>query len=247
MLETDAPAPIPLAYGTPVRERAAAHFHGEAADLCCATPEQLDALLAGAAWERIVGVGDSTIEGLGDPVDGYQTHSFVERLVAALRRQTPNLHHLNLGQRDRTAGEVRAGQLERALAFAPDLAIVICGGNDMFPPRWDLDAAEQAIDAIVGALRDTGCEVLMNTYMNPVNAVPAFRGTPLDERLPQLNDAVRRIAARRGGLLVDLQDSPATHVAHNFSRDFRHLSMRGHAIVACDFARRLHVRLRDGA
>jgi lysophospholipase L1-like esterase len=218
----------------------------EATDPYCPTATELDALLDGAPWRRIVGVGDSTVEGLGDPVDGYLTHGFVERLVAALRRQQPHLYFLNLGRRNLVAAEVRATQLEAALSFGPDLAIVICGGNDVMPRDWDLDSATEELDAIVGALSDSGAEVVMNAYMTPVNAVPAFVGTPLDERLPQLNDRIRRVAERHNALLVDLQDSPASFVVENFSRDFRHLSMRGHAIVACDFARRLHLRLRDG-
>ncbi len=234
---------VRVRHGAPVP----APYHAEALDPRCLSPEEFDLLLEGAPWRRVLSVGDSTIEGLGDPVDGYETHPFVERLVAALRRRQPNLRFMNLGTRDLTAPEVAATQLEAALAFQPTLAILIAGGNDMFPPEWDPDGAEQALDQLVGTLRATGCEVITCTYMNAVNAIPMFKGTPLDERLPELNERIRAVARRHGAILVDHTDSSASFDVEVYSHDLKHVTMRGHAIVAADFAKAIFEHLQPEA
>ncbi len=226
---------------------AATTYSAEASDPQCLSPEELDILLGDAPWRRIVGMGDSTIEGLGDSVDGYETHPFVERLVAALRRRQRNLHFSNLAERDLTAGEVRASQLERVLALRPQLVIFAAGGNDMFPPEWDPDGVERELDAIATALRDSGAEILTHTYLNPVNGVAMFKGTPLDERLPELNRRIRAVARRHGSILVDHEDCPSSFDVTVYSHDFRHLTMRGHGIVTADFAKTLFAHLQPEA
>jgi lysophospholipase L1-like esterase len=228
-------------------QQGASRYAAEAADPRCLSPQEFDVLLAGAPWRRIVGMGDSTIEGLGDEVDGYETHPFVERLAAALRRQQRNLRFHNLAERDLTSAEVLESQLESVLARRPQLVIFAAGGNDMFPPEWNADAVERALEGIVGALRAAGAQVITPTYMNPVNAVPMFKGTPLEERLPELNRRIRAVAGRHDVILVDHENSGASFDVSVFSHDFRHVTMRGHAIVAADFARALFEHLQPEA
>jgi lysophospholipase L1-like esterase len=222
-------------------------YSAEAEDPRCLLPEELDLLLAGAPWRRIISLGDSTIEGLGDPAPGYQTHPFVERLLAALRRQQRNLRFHNVAERDLTAGEVRESQLEQTLAYGPQLVIFAAGGNDMFPTEWDPDGVERSLEAIIGPLRGSGAEVITPTYMNPVNAIPMFKGSPLEERLPELNRRIRNVARRHGAILVDHENSPTSFDVEIYSHDIKHVTMRGHAIVTADFARALFEHLNPAA
>jgi lysophospholipase L1-like esterase len=99
-------------------------------------------------WRRFVVVGDSLAEGIGDPTPGYEHLGWADRVARGLEAD-----YLNLGRRDLLAVEVRATQLERALAFAPDLAAVVCGGNDLMRADHDPEAVERNVDAIVAALR----------------------------------------------------------------------------------------------
>ncbi len=99
-------------------------------------------------WARFVVVGDSMAEGIGDPTPGYEHLGWADRVANSLEAE-----YLNLGKRNLLAAEVRATQLERALTFAPDLAAVLCGGNDPMRPDHDPEAVEKDVDGIVGALR----------------------------------------------------------------------------------------------
>ena len=116
----------------------------------------LAALVRGARWRRLAVLGDSIAEGVREPLDGYRDLSWIDRIAAPLRAEAPGLAVLNLGRRNLLAAEVRASQLDAALAFRPDLAIVSAGGNDSLRHSFDTGAVERELDAIVGPLRRAG-------------------------------------------------------------------------------------------
>jgi GNAT superfamily N-acetyltransferase len=91
-------------------------------------------------------MGDSIAAGIGDPVDGYADQAWADRLVAAL-----GADYLNLGRPGAQVIDVRAGQLDQALAFGPDLAVVAAGANDAF--RRSFAAPAVAGDAMLAFLR----------------------------------------------------------------------------------------------
>jgi hypothetical protein len=62
------------------------------------------------AFRRIAVLGDSIAVHRGDPVDGYPTQTWAERLVLALAPDA----YLNLGVHGARAAEIRAGQLAPA-------------------------------------------------------------------------------------------------------------------------------------
>lgn len=216
----------------------------EARDPYCLSDEAADRLLADAPWSRYAVLGDSVAEGLGDPLPGYRDLSWADRLAAWLRRQRPGLTYLNLGLRNLTAAEVRRRQLRPALDFRPDLAALSAGGNDMLGRRFDPDAVEAELDAMVGELRRTGCEVITFGYLDISRSahVPEGFRVAMRERLLEVSERARRVSLRYGGLHVDLTEHPAKHV-EICSRDGLHANRRGHAIVAAETARRLGRRL----
>jgi EmrB/QacA subfamily drug resistance transporter len=185
-------------------------------------------------WRRFVVVGDSMAEGIGEPVPGYEHVGWADRVARSLRAE-----YLNLGRRNLLAAEVRDTQLEPALAFAPDLAAVVCGGNDLMQPAYDPVAVERHVDAIVAALRAAGSEVIMfapfdmsQSELLPDDRKPAWRS--LIERMSTLAETVAR---RHAAVLVDFRSHPAASDQGIYSSDRIHLNARGHAICA---ARTLH-------
>jgi lysophospholipase L1-like esterase len=93
---------------------------------------------------------------VGDPAPGYTHVGWADRVAARLGAE-----YLNLGKRNLLASEVRSTQLEQALAFSPDLAAVLCGGNDLMWRDHNAQAVEREVDAIVAALRAAGSDVIM--------------------------------------------------------------------------------------
>src|SRR2546423_8617076 len=109
----------------------------------CLSDRDVDRLLGGAPWRRFAILGDSVAEGFREPTPGYDDSSWGERFARALARQQPELAYVNFGQRELRAHEVHETQLQPALDFAPDLAAVICGGNDLLVEHFDGAAVEQ--------------------------------------------------------------------------------------------------------
>ncbi len=192
------------------------------------------ALLRGARWRRFAVIGDSVAAGVGDPVPGYLPLPWAARVARGLRSHAPDLAYRNLGVPGLRAGEVRATQLAPALAFAPDLAVVCAGANDVMAARFDEDALERELDATVGALREAGADVLLFTLMEIGAAIelPEPYGRRLGERAALLASVTRAVAGRHDALVAECAGHPRGADPSLYSADRLHLNMRGHAVVA---------------
>ena len=222
-------------------------YPAEAADPYCLSPEQADELLAGAPWRRFVVLGDSIAEGIREEMEGFGPDPWADRVADALRRQQPDLLYENLGVMGLRAAEVRAWQLDRALELEPDLGCVICGGNDLLVRRFDGAAVEEEIDTMVGALRDTGADVITYT-MYDIHAaldMPPEFGKDLRDRLDDLFERMRSVARRHDTLHVELAPHPSSAQADIYASDFQHCSTRGHAICASLTIERLGAALAE--
>ena len=212
----------------------AARYPAEAADHYCHSPERLDELLEAAPWRRFVVVGDSIAEGVTEATPGYGPEPWADRVAAALRRRQPDLVYENLGVRGLRASEVRATQLEPALELQPDLAAVICGGNDMLVHHFDAPGVERELDAIVGPLRVAGADVITFSMFDMPRALdmPPEFGNDLSQRLYEVFERTRAVAHRHGTLHVELAPHPASAERQTYASDFQHASSRGHAVCA---------------
>jgi lysophospholipase L1-like esterase len=203
------------------------------------------ALLRGAPWRRVAVLGDSIAEGVREPCDGYLDLSWIDRIADPLRAVAPGLTVMNLGVRDLLAAEVRERQVDAALAFRPDLAIVAAGGNDALRRSFAPEQVSRELDGIVGPLRQAGADVLMIELMDIVASglVPAEYAGPLDERMRALAEITRAVADRQGAMLVEMRRHPASADPAVYSSDRLHLNARGHAIVAAEAVRVLRSAL----
>lgn len=208
----------------------------EAADPYCLAEGEAARLLAGHPWRRFLVLGDSIAEGVGEPAPGYADVPWCDRIAAALRAHQPGLEYRNLGVSNTPAAQVAAGQLPAALDYAPDLALVACGGYDILQFSYDAGAVTGEIRAIVSALAATGATVvtvgLFDGSYSPV--VPEPYRKPLQERLHALSVATREIATGLGTLHIDLTWHPAAKDPDLYASDGKHGTMRGHAISAAE-------------
>jgi lysophospholipase L1-like esterase len=188
------------------------------------------ALLGPTPWKRLAVLGDSLAEGVLEETAGYEPASWADRLHDVLGQIRPDMAYLNLGRRGLRTRQVRATQLDRALAFEPDLATVVCGGNDILGPGFAAEAVHDDIDAQVAALTRAGATVFLYGLMNITKAIPEIER--LRPRLAELNALVLEVAHRHGALWVDLWDHPAAGERSVYSSDRLHMSARGHALIA---------------
>lgn len=190
-------------------------------------------------FARYVALGDSTTEGLDDPaLDGGGFVGFADRLAIRLAREEPELLYANLAIRGRKAGQIRAEQLEPALAMRPDLATVVGGVNDILRPRCELRQVLGDLEAMVSELRAVGATVVVMTYPDPTHVMPVAR--PARGRVLAFNLGLREIAARHGAVLADLERDAIVD-ARLWADDRLHASSEGHTRIAHAVAHALGV------
>lgn len=217
----------------------------ESTDPYCLREGESARLLAGHAWRRFVVLGDSVAEGLAEPVAGYSELQLADRLAAELRAAYPKLEYLNLGHQGLRAREVRAQQLGPALDFRPDLALVVCGGNDAFPATYRPEKVDVELSAMITELQQAGADVITvgiyNVSYSPVIAEWLRPG--LRERMRTLSERTGALAAEHGTLHVNLSAHPAVTDPSLYSSDGRHGNARSDAIAVAEAVRVLGAHL----
>ncbi len=218
---------------------------GEATDRYCLRAGEATDLLADHPWRRFVVLGDSVAEGLGDAVPGYPDLPWADRIAAELTTFQPEFAFLNLGRSNTLAADVRAGQLDSALDFAPDLALVACGGYDVLRPAFDPLAVEAEIELIVSALAARGCAVVTVGIFDGSRSpgMPERFRAGMEQRLRELAAATERVSGRFDTIHVDLTTHPAAGDPAVYSADGIHGNRRAHAISAAEAVRALGARL----
>ncbi|MEV0296324.1 SGNH/GDSL hydrolase family protein [Nocardia sp. NPDC050710] len=182
------------------------------------------------SYTRYVALGDSQTEGIGDP-DGLGGHrGWADRFAELLGAAQPGLRYANLAVRGRRAGQIRAEQLDPAVALRPDLVTVMAGMNDLIRPRLDRPALLADLDAMFGTLIDTGATVVTFTYPD-IGGVAPITG-PLSPRIYALNADLRTLADEHGVTLIDFELVDATTHPLVWADDRLHLSPLGHDLVA---------------
>ena len=220
----------------------------EAADPYCLADGEAAALLAGHPWRRFAVLGDSVAEGVGDTTDGYTPMPWADRVAAELTAFAPDLVYLNLGRRNLRAAAVRAAQLDEAVAFGPDLAVVACGANDALHPGYD-EAAAAAVDneivAMVEALRGCGADVVTFAIL-VLEAYPSvgarFRPSVI-ARMRRLGERTTALARRLDTIHIDLATHPVGADDDVYSSDGLHGNGRSHAVCAAGAVRALGAHL----
>ncbi|HEV3171623.1 MAG TPA: SGNH/GDSL hydrolase family protein [Actinocrinis sp.] len=217
-------------------------------DPYCLRPGEAQALLDGHPWRRFAVLGDSIAEGVSEPVPGYSPLPLADRVAAELSRTSTRLTYLNLGRSGRRTHEVRAGQLASALAFEPDLALVVCGANDALRPGYErrADAVDRDLAAMIRALQACGAEVVTVSIFvrGQYPSLPSWLKPTPTERMALLARRTTALAAELGTLHVDLADHPAAADPSTVSSDGLHGNARSQSVAAAEAVRLLGARIR---
>ncbi|TCO13151.1 lysophospholipase L1-like esterase [Kribbella steppae] len=217
----------------------------EATDPYCLAPGESEELLGGHPWRRFVVLGDSVVQGLCEPVDGYSDLQWADRIAAELRAVRPELAYRNLGISGLRSREILATQLDPALAFGPDLALVVGGGNDAFPATYDPDRVDRALTLMITALQDAGAEV-MTLGMFDISYSPAVADwlrPGLRQRMRTLSTRTAALADKLGTIHINLTDHPLSTDPGIYSSDGRHGNARSDAVAAAETVRALGQRI----
>src|SRR5581483_4212837 len=101
--------------------------------------------------------------------------------------------------------------LAPAVAFRPDLAIVVAGGNDAMRSSYDPDAVNRALEEMVTALQSVGADVI-TVSMFDITQAPNFPERLLKSARPRmlrLSAETAALAERLGTIHVYCNGHPA--------------------------------------
>ncbi len=144
-----------------------------------------------------------------------------------------------------TTAQVRARQLDAALAMRPDLATVFCGTNDVTAPRFNADNVAADIAAMQRALVAGGATVLSFTLPDLTPLMPLAR--LIAPRIAALNRALVEASRSTSSILVDFAAHPVTTDARLWSEDRIHANAAGHARIAEALAHALRLPESDSS
>ena len=219
-------------------------FALELADPDCLDPAEAGALLRPAAWRRLVVLGDSVAAGVRAPLGGYRDEGFTDRVASALAASRAGFAYANHAARDRRLAEIVADQLPPALAVAPDLAIVVAGGNDALSRRYDAGRVRALLGDLLGPLAAAGALVVTVGLFDLARSglVPDEAAAALAQRMDELDALTAAAAQEVGGLHVDTHHHPRGSDPAIYAPDLIHANARGHAIAAAAVVRALAKR-----
>lgn len=184
-------------------------------------------------WHRMVSIGDSFTEGVGDPDENAPGghRGWADRVAEELDRLTDDFAYANLAIRGRLYQPIIDEQLEPALALHPDLVTISAGGNDMLRPGADPDAIAQKLDGVIARIAETGATVVM--FDGPdVGNTPVLRS--IRGRVAIWNENVRVIAARHGAVMTNLWGLHELADPLMWAPDRLHFSPLGHQRIAVE-------------
>jgi len=184
---------------------------------------------------RIVSIGDSFTEGVGDKGPDGTLLGWADRVAMGLAAAHPDdeVWYANLAVRGRLILPIATDQLDAALALEPKPTHLTFngGGNDMLRPGYSDDRMKALITRIFDKCEAAGVHVVILSGPDPSDRLPGGRrmrelGTRLTEMAEHLVDG------RRGVTFVDNFRDPETRRAPYWSPDRLHLNSLGHERVA---------------
>lgn len=181
---------------------------------------------------RLAVLGDSIAWGQGASVPGDR---LAPRLVAGLAAHGTDAETRVLAVPGaRSAG--LAAQVDQAVAWGPDVALVVIGANDL-THLVPVEAAAAALADGVRRLRASGAQVVVAPApdLSAVPDVPAALRDVVRRAGERLRTRQAEVVAAAGGLVADRQQVASGAFARDpalFSGDRFHPSSRGYAVIA---------------
>ncbi|MFJ6679565.1 SGNH/GDSL hydrolase family protein [Microbacterium sp. NPDC091382] len=191
-------------------------------------------------WRRMVSIGDSFTEGIGDPYPDRpgEHRGWADRVAAVLASQVEDFAYANLAIRGKLIRQIVDAQIEPALALKPDLITLSAGGNDVIRPQGDPDAVAELFEDAVARLSSQGATLLVFTAVD-TEFTPVFRG--IRGRVAIYNENIRAIADRYDCIVADQWALKEVQDMRFFDDDRLHYNALGHHEVARMVLRSLNV------
>ncbi len=183
---------------------------------------------------RIVSIGDSFTEGVGDELPDGTPLGWADRVAAGLASAdvSREVFYANFAIRGRLQHAIVHEQLDAALALDPVPTHLTFngGGNDMMRPGYSDEVMAQMVSRVFDKCAARGVHVVILAGPDPSDRLPGGkRMRTLGTRLTELVDG---LAQRDNVTFVDNFRDAETRRAAYWSVDRLHLNSLGHERVA---------------
>lgn len=190
---------------------------------------------------RLAVLGDSIAHGVGA---GHPDHTLASRITAALRVQGVSMHSQVFAVPGARSADL-ARQVDRVLAWAPQVALVVVGANDL-THLVPAEAAAAGLRSAVRRLRLVGAEVVVAPApdLSIVPHVPPALRPVVREGSAALRRAQVRVTLEEGGRVADEDGSTSSAFAEDrslFSGDRFHPSSSGYGVIAASLLPVVHM------
>jgi len=196
---------------------------------------------------RMVALGDSLTEGLGDPHPDAAPgpwRGWAALLAGGLRPTHEGVDLRNLAVSGAQTADVLNRQLPLARAHRPHVATVVVGVNDTLRASYDIHAIARNLDHVLGALAAEGSTLLTACLPDPgrMLGLPEPLARPLARRMRSVNEVVHALSERHAAVHVHIADCAWVDDPQMWSVDRLHPSERGHRALAREFHALLRAR-----
>lgn len=184
---------------------------------------------------RIVSIGDSFTEGVGDELPDGTPLGWADRVAAGLAAAHPDqpVYYASFAIRGRLLAPIATEQLDAALALDPPPTHLTFngGGNDMLRPGYSDERMVALTNRVLDRCAERGIHVVILSGPDPSDRLPGGRrmrelGTRLTEYVATL------VEGRENVTFVDNFRDVETRRAPYWSVDRLHLGPAGHERVA---------------
>jgi lysophospholipase L1-like esterase len=181
-------------------------------------------------WKNYVAIGDNFTEGVGDPVEGFQSIGSMERLSQILKRSNPDLKFTNLANRRLMISEIRQGQLTQALRLKPDFVSIVAGANDIMKGRFEAQNFDNELRGLYESTVKTGALVSSGNipFFPFIKTLETPLQTRLNRQIEKANSIIRDLADEYKITLVDANAHSDDFDENDWSADQVHLNARGY-------------------
>lgn len=197
---------------------------------------------------RLVAVGDSLSEGVGDPAPGWAglrggLHGWVYHLSELLTATGVPNTVTNFALRGAVVADVEARQLPRAVALRPDVALCFVGVNNVIRPGFDAGPFASSYAHVIRDLTAASTTVVTTTVRDVARSLPLPPGARRRVRANEqaANRAIRATVGTTGALLLDADAADDPVRRGMVSADRLHPNGLGHRFIA----QRVAMLLRD--
>ena len=187
---------------------------------------------------RLVAVGDSFTEGVGDELPDGTSRGWADLVAQGIADATGEpVQYANLAIRGQLLTAIIEEQVDAALALEPTMITFNGGGNDMLRPRVSPEAIIQQTEGAIRRILDAGVRPVLLAGANPTVGIP--QGDTVRARGDELTRRVTQLAERLGITLCDNWNDSVLARREYWSEDRLHLSTTGHHRVASNVLRAL--------